>query len=102
RLQGEWVRQQLQAFQGGNPDFLAIRVLDQSGAGLSPGNLTPEVQAVMDATFEAARTQKKPVYRFVALEPAREPRVVLTIPIFPRGSGEPKLILEALVRFRPL
>jgi putative nucleotidyltransferase with HDIG domain len=42
------------------------------------------------------------VYRFVALGPSLAPRVVLAIPIFQRGSGEPKLILEALFRFSPL
>ncbi len=102
RLQGEWVQQQLQSFQRGNPDVLAIRLFDLNGVGLSPGNLSPDVQTAMDATFEAARTQKQPVYRFVALGPSREPRVVLSLPIFPRGSGEPTLILESMFRFRPL
>jgi putative nucleotidyltransferase with HDIG domain len=102
RLQEPWVGQQLQSFQRSNPDVMAIRVFNLSGAGLSPGNLAPEVQEAMDATFEAARTQKSAVYRFVALGPALAPRVVLAIPVVPRGGGEPKLILEALFRFTPL
>jgi hypothetical protein len=102
RLQEGWVGQQLQSFQRGNPDVLAIRVLDLEGAGLSPGHLAPEVQTAMDATFEAARTQKGAVYRVVGLGPSREPRVVLAIPIGVRGSAGPQLILEALFRFLPL
>ena len=58
RLQEPWVGQQLQSFQRGNPDLLAIRVLDLNGAGLSPGHLAPEVQTVMDSAFEKARTGK--------------------------------------------
>jgi putative nucleotidyltransferase with HDIG domain len=102
RLLEPWVGQQLKSFQRSNPDVMAIRVLNLSGEGLSPGHLAPEVQEAMDATFEAARTQKSAVYRFVALGPALAPRVVLAIPVAPRGDGEPKLILEALFRFTPL
>lgn len=102
RLLEPWVGQQLQSFQRGNPDFLAMRVLDPSGVGLSSGNLDSEVQKAMAGAFQDAGTQKRAVYRFVALGPSRSPRVVLAVPIVQRGSGEPALILEALVRFRPL
>ena len=102
RLKEPWVGQQLQSFQRGNPDLLAIRVLDLKGAGLGPGNLAPEVQAVMDAAFEKARTGKDFAYGFVALGPNRDPRVVLATPIVVKAAEGPKLILEALFKFRPL
>ena len=56
---------QLQSFQRGNPDVIALRVLDLEGAGLAPGNLDPDVQAAMDAAFEQARSQKRPAYGFI-------------------------------------
>jgi len=102
RLQEPWVGQQLQSFQHGNPDLLAIRVLDLNGEGLSPGNLAPEVQAVMDAAFEKARTGKDFSYGFVAVGPKHDPRVVLATPIVVKAAEGPKLILEALFKFRPL
>src|ERR1700712_4101523 len=102
RLQEPWVGQQLQSFQHGNPDLLAIRVLDLSGAGLGPSKLAPEVQKVMDSTFEKARTGKDYAYGFVALGPNLDPRVVLATPIAVKAAEGPKLILEALFKFRPL
>jgi putative nucleotidyltransferase with HDIG domain len=102
RLQEPWMGQQLQSFQHGNPDLLAIRVLDLNGEGLGPGNLAPEVQTVMDAAFEKARTRKDFAYGFVALGPNRDPRVVLATPIVVKATEGPKLILEALFKFRPL
>ncbi|HEX9941806.1 MAG TPA: HD domain-containing phosphohydrolase [Thermoanaerobaculia bacterium] len=100
RLQEPWVQRQLQGFQRGNPDVLALRVLDPEGAGLGPGNLSPEVQAAMDAAFEQARSRKAPAYRLVATAEGREPRAVLAVPV-PEGK-EPRLIVEAQVEFHPL
>jgi putative nucleotidyltransferase with HDIG domain len=102
RLQEPWVSQQLQSFQRGNPDLLAIRVLDLNGQGRGPGNLAPEVQKVMDATFEKARAGKDFTYGFVALGPRHDPRVVLATPIVVKATEGPKLILQALFKFRPL
>jgi putative nucleotidyltransferase with HDIG domain len=102
RLQEPWMGQQLQSLQRGNPDLLAIRVLDLNGEGLGPSNLAPEVQTVMDAAFEKARTRKDFAYGFVALGPNRDPRVVLATPIVVKAAEGPKLILEALFKFRPL
>jgi putative nucleotidyltransferase with HDIG domain len=102
RLQEPWVGQELQTFQHGNPDLLAIRVLDLSGEGLGPSKLAPEVQTVMDSTFEKARTGKDYAYGFVALGPNLDPRVVLATPIAVKAAEGPKLILEALFKFRPL
>lgn len=100
RLKEPWVEQQLQSFLRGNPDLIAIRVFDLNGAGLSPGNLAPDVQAVMDAAFEKARAGKGFAYSFVAL--GGNPRVVLATPIAVKAAEGPKLILEALFKFRPL
>src|SRR5688572_8113655 len=58
RLLEPWVRKQLQAFARGNPEVSALRVLDLDGAGLSPDNLSPEVQAAMNAAFKQARSRK--------------------------------------------
>ncbi len=58
-----------------------LRVLDLDGAGLSPGNLSPEVQAAMNAAFEQARTRKTPAYGFVATGAGQEPQVVLAVPV---------------------
>lgn len=102
RLQGPWVEQELQSFQRGNPDLLAIRVLDLNGQGLGPGNLAPEVKTVMNAAFDKARTGKDFAYGFVALGPKHDPRVVLATPIAVKATEGPKLILEALFKFRPL
>jgi putative nucleotidyltransferase with HDIG domain len=102
RLQEPWVALQLQSFQRSNPDLLAIRVLDINGEGLGPGHLAPEVQAAMDSAFEKARKGKDFAYRFVALGPNHDPRVVLATPIVVKAADGPKLILEALFKFRPL
>ncbi|HEX4962378.1 MAG TPA: HD domain-containing phosphohydrolase [Thermoanaerobaculia bacterium] len=101
RLHEPWVQQYLQSFQRSNPDLLAIRVLDANGVGLEP-NLAPEVRAAMDAAFGEARGQKQSAYRFVALGALRDPRVVLVSPIGTKTDEAPKLVLEALFKFRPL
>jgi putative nucleotidyltransferase with HDIG domain len=99
RLQERWVKEQLQAFARSNQGMSALRVLDLTGAGLSPGNLSPEVQAAMNAAFEQASTRKTAAYGFVATGQGREPRVVLAVPV-PQGS--PRLVVEALLSFDPL
>ena len=101
RLLEPWVQQQLLGFVRGNPDLAALRVLDPEGAGLSPGNLGPEVQAAMDAAFDEARRRKSPAYRFVATGPGREPQAIIAVPV-PGGGVEPRLIVEAQLQFHPL
>src|SRR4051794_25634321 len=86
RLQEPWMEQELQSFHRGNPDLLAVRVLDLNGQGLSPGNLAPDVQSVMDSAFEKARTGRDFAYAFVALGPNRDPRVVLATPIIVKAA----------------
>src|SRR5258706_6474999 len=102
RLQEPWVGLALQSFQHSNSDVLAIRVLDMNGEGLGPGNLPSDVQTVMDAAFKKAQTGKVFAYGFVAQGPNRDPRVFLATPIGLKGAEGPKLILEALFKFRPL
>jgi len=102
RLQEPWIGQQLQSFQHGSPEVLAIRVLDLNGEGVGPSKLASEVQKVMDSTFEKARTGKDFAYGFVALGPSRDPRVVLATPISVKAAEGPKLIVEALFKFGPL
>lgn len=99
RLQERWVKEQLQAFARVNRGISALRVLDLAGAGLSPDNLSPEVQGAMNAAFEQARTRKTAAYGFVATGANREPRVVLAVPV---PQGEPRLVVEALLSFDPL
>ena len=99
RLQEPWVQQQLQAFLRVNRAFSALRVLDLDGAGLSPGNLSPEVKAAMNAAFEQARTRKAAAYGFVATGQGRKPRVVLAVPV---SQGSSSLVVEAQLRFAPL
>lgn len=99
RLQEPWVQQQLQSFRRVNPAFSALRVLDLEGAGLSPGNLSPEVKAAMNAAFEQARSRKTAAYGFVATGPSREPQLVMAVPV---TQGASSLVVEALIRFDPL
>ena len=59
RLTEPWVGPQLRSFQQGNPDVLALRILDpEMGAGLEPGNLSAGVKAAMDTAFEEAKSKK--------------------------------------------
>ncbi|HEV2852335.1 MAG TPA: HD domain-containing phosphohydrolase [Thermoanaerobaculia bacterium] len=99
RLLEPWVQQQLQAFARGNPEVSALRVLDLDGAGLSPGNLSPEVQAAMNAAFEQARSRKAPAYSFVSVGQGGKPQAVLAVPV---PEGAPKLVIEAQLAFHPL
>jgi len=99
RLTEPWVRPQLRSFQQGNPDVLALRILDpEMGAGLEPGNLSVEVKAAMDTAFEEAKGQKAPAYG-VTLGADRKPQAILAVPV---PAGAPKLIVEAQARFRLL
>jgi putative nucleotidyltransferase with HDIG domain len=101
RLTEPWVGQQLQSFQKGNPDIIALRVLNPEGEGLGPGNLPADVQAAMNAVFEAARNSKAAAYGFVPAGVVRMPQAILAVPV--SGSpGDPQLIVEAQLRFKPL
>jgi putative nucleotidyltransferase with HDIG domain len=101
RLSQAWVSSQLQSFQKGNPDAIALRVLNLEGEGLAPGDLNPDVQPVMDAVFEQARSRKLPAYGFIPAGVARKPQAILAVPIS-TTAGTPQLIVEAQLRFQPL
>jgi putative nucleotidyltransferase with HDIG domain len=101
RLTEPWVGEQLRSFQKGNPDVVALRVLNLEGEGLAPGNLSADVQAAMDAAFEAARSRKTVSYSFVPSGVVRMPQAILAVPV-PEAPGEPKLIVETQLRFKPL
>ncbi len=113
RLSQAWMGSQLQSFLHGNPDVIALRVLDLEGAGLAPGNLNPDVRAAMDAVFDQARSRKQPAYGFIPAGVIRKPQAILAVPISniagsiadntaSNTAGEPQLIVEAQLRFQPL
>jgi putative nucleotidyltransferase with HDIG domain len=99
RLSEPWVQAQLQRFSQGNPDVLALRVLSLEGAGLAPGNLSPDLQAAMDAPFERARSRKTLAYGFVPAGVVRKPQAIVAVPV---PEKDPQLIVEAQLRFKPL
>jgi putative nucleotidyltransferase with HDIG domain len=101
RLLEPWVGQQMQRFLKGNPDIIALRVLNPEGEGLAPGNLPADVQAAMNAVFEATRNSKAPAYGFVPAGVVRMPQALLAVPVSD-VPGDPKLIVEAQLRFQPL
>jgi HD-GYP domain-containing protein (c-di-GMP phosphodiesterase class II) len=98
RLLAPWVAKRLESFRHGNPDVLALRVLDFEGAGLA-SRLSPDVETAMNAAFEAARSRKEPAYHLVAA--GGDPQVILAVPA-PASAGQPELVVEAQLRFPPL
>jgi len=97
RLLQPWVERQLQSFRRGNPDVLALRVLDPEGAGLAPGELSPNVETGMDAAFETARGRRSPAYGLVEVGVGRDPQAILAVPV-PVGPQAPGLVVEAQLR----
>jgi putative nucleotidyltransferase with HDIG domain len=106
RLHEAWVGGYLGQFQRDNPDVVALRVFDQEGAGLSSGNLKGPAEAAMNAAFEQARRQHAAAYRMVAISGRAgkvskdEPLAALAVPV--TGAGGAQLIVQALLRFRPV
>jgi putative nucleotidyltransferase with HDIG domain len=97
RLHEPWVAGYLRQFQHDNPDLQALRVFDSEGAGLSPSNLDGPTAAAMNAAFEQARRERSPAYRLVSS--GNEPLAALAVPVSAGGS---QLIVQALLRFRPV
>src|SRR5947199_1819236 len=97
RLHEPWVAGFLRQFQHDNPDLKALRVFDLQGAGLSPGNLDAPSQAAMNAAFEQALREHTAAYRLVSS--GAEPLAALAVPV---GAGSSQLIVQALLRFRPV
>ncbi|HTQ81544.1 MAG TPA: HAMP domain-containing protein, partial [Thermoanaerobaculia bacterium] len=104
RLHEPWVAGYIRQFQGDNPDFKALRVLDNDGAGLAPGNLGRPAEMAMNDAFEQVRREHTPAYRLVSAAGGGEPLAVLAVPV--TNGANPatgsQLIVEALLRFRPL
>jgi len=119
RLHQPWVEAYVRGFQHANPDFLALRVLDVAGSGLSPEHLSAAERTAMDQAFEESHQTGKAVYRFVDHGGSQPPLVVVSVPIFaaspalapasgaaaippvPAPAGQ-RLVVEALLRFRPI
>jgi putative nucleotidyltransferase with HDIG domain len=111
RLREPWVGSYLQAFwltqQG--PDERAdqslklLRVLDLQGAGptLARGNPSPQAETALKAAFEQARTRKTRAYQLVDMGPGNVPMVALAVPVSAQ-PGDPQLVMEALLKFKPL
>ncbi|HEX5717258.1 MAG TPA: HD domain-containing phosphohydrolase [Thermoanaerobaculia bacterium] len=104
RLREPWVGGHLQRFMRESDGLMALRIVDESGAGplLAPGNLGAPARVAMDEAFEQARQQKSsdPIYRFVDMGKAGEPLAALAIPF--RSADGQLLVVMALIRFQPL
>ncbi len=127
RLRDPWVGSYLQTFwrnqqaraddrndQGS--DVLLLRALDLEGAGptLKQGNPSTQAEDALKAAFEQARTSKEQAYQLVDAAPGGVPEVALAVPVTSTPStpstsstpgapgGEPELVMEALLRFKPL
>jgi putative nucleotidyltransferase with HDIG domain len=117
RLREPWVGSYLQAFwlnQQGKPDdrtnqsagLELLRVLDLDGAGptLARGTPSPQAVAALKTAFEQALAKKTRAYQFVDMGPDGVPLVALAVPVAPTSDAAagPQLVVEALLRFRPL
>ncbi len=104
RLREPWVSAHLQRFVKESEGLMALRVVDGSGGGplLAPGSLGAPARAALDQTFKdvGKAASSDPVYRFVDMGKGAEPLAVLAIPL--KGADGQRLVVEALLRFRPL
>lgn len=104
RLREPWVGSYVQGFLSQRPDVLALRVLDAEGQGplLRVRDLSqPELETLL-AAFTDATKAKATSYRFVQEDGQREPLVVVAVPVAAAQGRAPLLIVEAMLRFRPL
>jgi putative nucleotidyltransferase with HDIG domain len=105
-LQTFWRNQQAQADDGGNhgSDVLLLRALDLEGAGptLKQGSPTAQAETALKSAFERARTTKKRAYQLVPAKPGGVPEVALAVPVADAPGSDPQLVMEALLRFKPL
>jgi HD-GYP domain-containing protein (c-di-GMP phosphodiesterase class II) len=101
RLRQPWVTDYLQRFGLGNPNLVALRVLDREGAGprFAPPDLPADLSDALDGAFAAAQGGGGSAYRFAVLEETNEPVAVLAVPIA-GDAGETALIVEAVLRLR--
>lgn len=101
RLREPWVSSYLQRFSVGNPNLLALRVLDPEGAGprFSPPDLDVAVSEALDGAFASALAGGGSAYRFAVLSTANEPVAVVAIPVAADDGGV-ALVVEAVARLR--
>ena len=107
RLREPWVGSYLQSYLRNNPDLVALQVLDPvsgGGPGIAPGNLSAPVQTALRGAFAAVSRQDAPpvTYRLVEGDGKGEPLAVVAVPIGREASGRPQLVVEGVVKFRPL
>lgn len=104
RLREPWVSAHLQRFVRESEGLVALRIVDEHGAGpvLAPGNLREPARVAMDEAFKTARRQRSadPIYRFVDMGKTSEPLAALSIPL--RGEDGQLLVVTTLIRFKPL
>lgn len=103
RLRAPWVEAYLERFLRENQDLRALRVLDLQGTGpnfAAPGLGRAAGQA-LSAAFAEARAGRAPAYRFVGATAGHRPLAVLAVPVAGPPGGT-QLIVEALLRFRPV
>ena len=86
---------------------LLLRILDLDGAGpaLGPGQIDPHAERALRTTFEIARRELRPTFRFLRRAADNEPMAALSVPIFepalqPEAEppDRPRLVLQALAR----
>lgn len=107
RLREPWVSDHLQRFVR-ESEVMALRVVDGNGAGplLAPGNLGKPAREALDRAFQEVLRQRSsdPLYRFVDMgkdgNGEETLAVLLAVPLV--GADGQKLVVEALLRFRPL
>src|SRR5579863_6898992 len=103
RLRQPWLSGYLSSLRSANPDLVALQLRDADGAGpavASPGLPAPALAELANA-FEAARGGTTVVYRLV--HPAGwGPLAVMAVPIVEPDGAPTQLVVEALLRFRPL
>jgi putative nucleotidyltransferase with HDIG domain len=114
RLREPWVVAYLQDFlrngqdaaqAGTGPNLVALRVLDLQGGGptlaAGRGSISPQAEGILDDAFTRAKAGKAPAYGFVDQGLQNLPLIALAVPV-PAGSQQPRMIIEALFRFKPL
>jgi len=104
RLREPWVGGHLQRFVRESDGLVALRIVDENGAGplLAPNNLSTPARTAMDEAFEQARKQKSsdPIYRFVDMGHGAKPLAALAIPL--RSEDGQLLVVVTLIPFQPL
>jgi putative nucleotidyltransferase with HDIG domain len=101
RLREPWVGGYLQRFIVGNGNLLSLRVLTPDGSGprMAPADLPAQLVAALDAAFEEARIQDRPVWKFAVASAENEPVAALAIPVHDETGGN-VYVVEALARLR--